>query len=356
MTEKRGNLGNWSELFALAYIVVNRGAYGPFPKDPAAARKFFRVLEIFLNELNPKAEIQYVLHEESVAVNRSDMESSSLDLDLITQALEQLALDLKSDGSTRHFSIASGQQLLGLLGKKDIGASSSQKISDFELIISDPQTGNPSPRIGYSVKSSIGSPATLFNASGSTNFVYEVLHAEGLNPNDFLTGDSLKGHIRQLLEAGFSLKFDSMQSEVFRDNLMRVDSLMPELLAQVLVVSLSGKSGNFSDVVESVFGLDDPLGAQRVFKMKQLLGSIAMGLRAGTAWDGDPTKFKGIIVVDSVGNVIFNYQFNQIEFWDYLYSSVKFEIPMRSRHGFGRVYQEQNRFFIKLNLQLRFMK
>jgi hypothetical protein len=89
--------------------------------------------------------------------------------------------------------------------------------------------------------------------------------------------------------------------------------------------------------------------------MKQLLVSIAMGLRPGNSWDGDPTKFKGIIVVDSVGNVIFNYQFNQIEFWDYLYSSTKFEIPSRTRHGFGRIYKEQDKYFIKLNLQLRFI-
>lgn len=356
MAEKRGNLGNWSELFALAYIVVNRGAHGPFPKDPAAARKFFRVLEVFLNELNPKAEIHYVLGDDSVEVHRNDVASTILDLELISQALDQLAHDLKSDGSTRHFSIASGQQLLSLLGKKDIGASSSQKISDFELIISDPQTGNPSPRIGYSVKSSIGSPATLFNASGSTNFVYEILHPQGLNPLDALSGDSLKGHVRQLLQAGFELKFDSMQSDIFRDNLMRVDSLMPELISQLLVVSLSGKSAIFSAVVESVFGPNDPLSGQRIFKMKQLLGSIAMGLRAGQTWDGDPTKFKGIIVVDGIGNVIFNYQFNQIDFWEYLYTGVKFEIPMRSRHGFGRVYEENGRFFIKLNLQLRFIK
>jgi type II restriction enzyme len=355
MSEKKGNLGNWSELYALAYIVVHRGAHGPVPKDPLVARKFFKVLEIFLSELNPNAEIQYVLTEESVKVYRNALAETDLDLQLINEALDQLATDLKSDGATRHFSIGSGQQLLTLLGKKDIGASSSQKISDFELVISDPQTGNPSPRIGYSVKSSIGSPATLLNASGSTNFTYEITHPKELNPTEALEGDSLKGHLRQLIDAGFVLRFDSMQSEVFRDNLMRVDSLMPELVSKLLVASLTGKSSTFADVVEGVFASDDSLSSQRVFKMKQLLGSIAMGLRPGNSWDGDPTKFKGIIVVDSVGNVIFNYQFNQIEFWDYLYSSTKFEIPSRTRHGFGRIYKEQDKYFIKLNLQLRFI-
>lgn len=349
-------MGNWSELYALAYLIVNRGAHGPFAGGDAATRRFFRVLEIFLQESHPRREFRYLLGEDVVRLFREESDIEDLDLEAITSYMEQLVSDMRSEGATRHFSVQSGQELLRHLGKRDIGATSNQRVADFELIVSDPQTGNPSPRIGYSVKSSIGSPATLLNASGATNFIYKVSNPDGGDPRAVISGDSLKTHVSQLQGAGFSLTYDSMQNSTFEQNLMRVDSLMPQLLAEVLLNSLGVRGGGFADVVEKTFDREVALGQQRIFKMKQLLGSIAMGLRPSEAWDGDPTKFKGIIVVDSAGNVIFNYQFNQIEFWDYLYSNVKFEIPSRGRHGFGYLYEQDSSFYMKLNLQIRFIR
>lgn len=356
MPEARGNLGNWSELLALASIIVNRGAHGPLKNDSSTVRRFFRVLEIYLKESNPNSRLHYLLDEDGVTLIRDDDSLGSLDLENITENMNRLLSDMLSKSATRHFSVQSGQELLKLLGKSDIGASSNQRVSDFELVISDPQTGNPSPRIGYSVKSSIGSAATLLNASGATNFVYEVTHPDGSDPRLVLSGDSLKGHINQLLSAGCAISYRSMSNATFEHNLMRVDSLMPHLMSEVLLNSLRIRGSGFAEVVEYTYSKDDPIGQQRIFKMKQLLGSVAMGLRPSEIWDGDPTKFKGIIVVDSLGNIIFNYQFNQIEFWDYLYSNLKFEIPSRSRHGFGYIYEQDSKFYLKLNLQIRFIK
>lgn len=357
MPSSRGNIGNWSELYALASLVVNKGAYGPRQTVDSSKSMFFRVLEIYVEDSNPTATLHYVIGEDEVHLERPGVDTCVLAVDQITEAMAELSIDLKSDFASRHFSSGAGEKLLQLLGKQSIGATSSQRISDFELIIADPQTNNPSPRTGYSVKSSVGSPATLLNASGATNFIYEITHPDSLDPTDFLEGDSLANHVRQMLGAGFAISFRSMQNKVFEQNLLRVDSLMPELVAEVLLNSFNVNVQNtFASAVESTFSLQDPLGMQRIFKMKQLLGSIAMGLRPTDSWDGDSTKFKGMIHVDQNLALIFNYQHNQIDFWDYLFANLKFETASRSRHGYGRIYLENRKFYIKLNLQIRFIR
>jgi hypothetical protein len=357
MPSSRGNVGNWSELYALASLLVNRGAHGPRTVADLSNSMFFRVLEINVEDSNPSSTLHYQIGENEVLLHRSGAMTSLLDIPRISEAMAELSNDLKSDSATRHFSTGAGEKLLHLLGKQSIGASSSQRISDFELIIADPQTNNPSPRTGYSVKSSVGSPATLLNASGATNFIFEITHPNSLNPTDFLEGHSLANHVRQLLKSGFAISFRSMQSPVFGQNLMRVDSLMPELVAEVLLNSFKASVPNtFASAVENTFSNQDPLGKQRIFKMKQLLGSIAMGLRPTESWDGDSTKFKGMIHVDQNLNLIFNYQHNQIDFWDYLFANLKFETASRSRHGYGHVYSDDGKFYIKLNLQIRFIR
>lgn len=357
MPSSRGNIGNWSELYALASLVVNKGANGPRQNGNSPTSMFFRVLEIYVEDSNPTSTLRYLVGEDEVLLERPGADTSPLDLDQISAAMSELAMDLKSDVATRHFSTGSGEKLLKLLGKQSIGASSNQRVSDFELVIADPQTNNPSPRTGYSVKSSIGSPATLLNASGATNFIFEITHPDSLDPRDYLEGDSLANHVRQLLKAGFAISFRSLQSDVFEQNLMRVDSLMPTFIAEVLLNSFRANVQNtFASAVESTFSNQDPLGMQRIFKMKQLLGSIAMGLRPTDNWDGDSTKFKGMIHVDQNLDLIFNYQHNQIDFWDYLFANLKFETASRSRHGYGHVYFENGKFYIKLNLQIRFIR
>ena len=357
MPGSRGNVGNWSELYALASLLVNRGANGPRHSQVEPKTMFFRVLEIFVEGSGLQGSLHYLIGEDGVTLRRKNLPDKSLDLQEITHGKKALSLELKSDASTRYFESVSGQGLMDLLGKGDIGASSSQRVSDFELIISDPQTGNPSPRTGYSVKSSVGSAATLLNASGATNFVFEITHQENFDPKSFVHGNSLKSHLNQLQGSGFTLSYRFMQGPIFEQNLMRVDSLLPSLLAEVLLNSYNQTVRNtFAAAVEDTFAPEDPLGKQRIFKMKQLLGSIAMGLRPTDPWDGDPTRFKGMIHVDQDFQLIFNYQHNQIDFWDYLYANVKFETASRSRHGFGRIYQEGGKSYIKLNLQIRFIR
>ncbi|NBV92655.1 MAG: HpaII family restriction endonuclease, partial [Flavobacteriia bacterium] len=43
-------------------------------------------------------------------------------------------------------------------------------------------------------------------------------------------------------------------------------------------------------------------------------------------------------------------------FEDYLVANTKLDTASTTRHEFGAIYQEQGAYYIKLNLQIRFIK
>ncbi|MGL5893993.1 MAG: HpaII family restriction endonuclease [Bacteroidales bacterium] len=40
---------------------------------------------------------------------------------------------------------------------------------------------------------------------------------------------------------------------------------------------------------------------------------------------------------------------------EYLFNNTKLETPSTSRHDFGTIYKEEDDYFLKLNLQVRFI-
>ena len=110
---------------------------------------------------------------------------------------------------------------------------------------------------GYSIKSDLGNSPTLFNASKSTNFKFEIFdmtdeEAEKINAID--TKNKVKDRIQKIGE----LKFDSVVNKTFLKNLRFVDTQMKKILAEMLKIYYSE---NISCCAELATLLDerDPL-------------------------------------------------------------------------------------------------
>jgi len=353
-----GNVGEWSELYTLAFLLVHGGAYAADSNQDSIEDIFYKVLEIYLADKAPNEEIVYKIISDEIEVHKLDGSITSIERSLIENRLTEFFKDLSGDKDAPTFPLTSGNSLLELLGKTTISASSAHKTSDLELIYEDHSSKLPSPKVGFSIKSQLGGASTLLNASGATNFVFKVTKPEAKPEIEYpdLPRGAVRANMRLLNEMGFGFEFVSIDSENFTNNLELIDSAMPKYLADVLLNSYISKPTKLSDVVENTFPSDDPKSKQRVFKVKQLLGAIAMGLRPSGAWDGDVTKFKGLIVVKVDGDVVFYYLYNLTDFQEFLFSSVKFEVASTSRHKFGDIFQIDNTDFIKLNLQIRFSK
>ena len=60
-------------------------------------------------------------------------------------------------------------------------------------------------------------------------------------------------------------------------------------------------------------------------------------------WDGTADATGGYIIVREDGEVL-------------CYHLFKFETASTSRHEFGSIYKENGKYYVKLNLQVRFIK
>ena len=73
-------------------------------------------------------------------------------------------------------------------------------------------------------------------------------------------------------------------------------------------------------------------------------------------WTGELDATGGYLVVKDDGEVLCYHIYNRNEFENYLIKNTKLETASSTRHEFGTVYENENNYFLKLNLQIRFIK
>ena len=73
-------------------------------------------------------------------------------------------------------------------------------------------------------------------------------------------------------------------------------------------------------------------------------------------WTGKYDATGGYIVVKEDGDIVSYHTYNKNKFEDYLFNNTKLETAGSSRHNFGVLYEINNELYIKLNLQIRFLK
>jgi len=106
-----------------------------------------------------------------------------------------------------------------------------KETADIRIVIHDPITQND-PLLGFSIKSYLGSKPTLFNAAKTTNFIYRI--EPEIADNTLIQLNSLETftlRLKWLNENGYKLKFKKMNNKVFKTNLERIDSKLPEIFS-----------------------------------------------------------------------------------------------------------------------------
>jgi len=359
--QTKGNIGEWSELYALAYLLVNGGANAADENQQPIPDLYYKVIQVIVASHELQSEMRYDINESSIAVFEDGYLLDEIDKSALGHQIDFFYKELTSGLGKKTFSIQSGQALMKLLHKRTISAGSAERETDLQLVIADPVSGVPTPRFGFSIKSQLGQASTLLNSSGSTNVIYEILDDPKkiqLGIPDFSsTPSSHPQNVRSIYDAGYVLAFSAFQSDTFSENLRYVDSNLPLHVAKILLQSyLQDSVKSFSRIAEIVFPPNAKDSSQPLFKLKEFLGAVSMGLRPSSEWRGNPSKFKGLMVVKDDGKLLFYYMNSRLNFEEYLFQNVRFDRPSTRRHKYGFIYQEDNRYFIKLNLQIRFRR
>lgn len=247
---------------------------------------------------------------------------------------------------------------------KGVSADSTSK-TDLTLILYDYHTG-AIQKLPYSIKSYLGSAPTLLNSSTSTNVVFRIegeLSEEGIKEINSMTapGTDPKPAILQRAKAiytnGCSLKFESMQSEVFDSNLRLVDSRMPEIIGELLIERILSGSNDFPTLAKRL-SERNPLGfagSQDFYRIKltKLLMASFTGMVAAEEWDGMEQIHGGYIIVTADKEVLIYSLSNREMFERYLFNVAYLDNHGVSRAHYASIEHDDRGLIFKLNLSIR---
>lgn len=351
-----GNKGEWSELYALIKLMYTGRLYAADEEVKRIDDVYFPILRIMRNQ-SALEQIDFIIHDDNVDVLMSGLKVSTIDKPRLLRMMKLIYSGILS-GSDRAFEIEGAQDAMEFMRIDRISASSADK-TDITLQIHDIHTGYD-PICGFSIKSELGSPPTLLNASGATNFVFEIT---GINDNDLerinaiSTKTKILDRIADILSHG-KMKFVHAVNETFSSNLMLIDSYMEDIIASMLMDYYQNKASDCKSLVELTED-KNPVGYPRKgfyeYKFKKFLCSVALGMMPSKEWDGHDEANGGYVIVKEDGDVLAYHLYNRNAFETYLLNNTKLERGSTTKHGFASVYKDGDKFFINLNLQIRFI-
>ena len=353
------NKGEWTELLIFVKLLAEQKLYLA-DKDLNRNGNSFDITKVTTRNLDLDF---FIINKQKISsVDGLTGKKNEIDISKILDKknlskLTQSVIDGRATFNIPEFEII--QDNLGFNVVK--GGTSSQK-SDIVLDISNTEINAKNE--GFGIKSYLGSKPTLLNASGNTNFVFEI---QGINQaemdgiNDIDTRTKLKDRIIKIEELGGTFKYVGAEKKTMEYNLKVCDSLMPIIVSHMLYTFYKKRVAKMSKIVE-VIHKDGTLNKEinygdkeaLIIIIKRLLISVLLGFFAGTKWDGNYLA-NGTIVMKKSGDCLGFHITDTKTLNDYLFENISLDTPSTSRHRFGKIYKEKNnKMFFKLNLQLRF--
>lgn len=355
-----GNKGEWSEIYTLFKIISDQVIYAGDSDLNKIESLIFPIIKILRDESNGTFEFEY---ENNLVVIKNSHEVYRVPLEKFKSQTILLLNELQSKKSGS-FSLPIVEEFINSFNCRSIKAKSSVK-SDIRIRIHDYRTGIE-PELGFSIKSQLGSPSTLLNASKATNFIYEITgitltEDEIKTINKINSRSKIKDRITRISSLGGRLKFIDMESTVFKNNLILIDSSLPKILSESLIYFYTSNLIKTSEIINEI-NRTNPLDFNiknehpyYSYKIKRFLTDVALGMMPGTVWTGQIDTTGGFLVVRKDGDVLCYHIYNRNEFEEYLLKYTKFETASSNRHGFGTIYEQNGQLYFKLNLQIRFL-
>ena len=354
-----GNKGEWSEIYTL-FKLLGDGKVHAGDADMNKLELYYPILNI-IREESKRYEYRPNTDQHIVVIDEDGHEYARISMNRFVQESESLLAEIKSGGS-RSFEIPASEAFMNEIGCTLLKAPSSDK-ADIHIVIHDLRT-NMTPNLGFSIKSQLGSASTLLNAGLPTNILYKI-EGVSLSDEDITSINSIKDHLprmKEIVDRGGRFVYSDVEHQTFKNNLLFLDSCMPEFIAECLVVdSMPNATSMIKGAVEMV-AAKNPFGftgndivAYYEHKMKVLLIDAALGMTPSKEWKGRYDANGGYLVVRKDGEIVCYHFYNRNDVEDYLYHNTRFERGSRTRHNFGSLFRgDDGKVYIRLNLQIRF--
>ncbi|MDR0873249.1 MAG: HpaII family restriction endonuclease [Prevotellaceae bacterium] len=354
-----GNKGEWSEVYTLLKIIADRQLYAGDSNLNKIETLIFPIIKVLREESDGTYEFSY---DNDLVFIRGNGEEFRVPIIHFQKHTISLLAKLQKE-TCATFSIPEIETFINSFNCRSIKAKSSIK-SDIRIVIHDQRTGT-NPELGFSIKSQLGSPSTLLNAGKTTNLIYKIntnLSEEQINAiNSIDTKSKIKDRLKGIFNYGNFLDFIKPESSIFENNLALIDSCLPRIIAEIVLLFFTSDFSKISDLVTEITH-KNPLNYNLEnnhpfyeYKIKRLLTDIALGMMPATVWKGELDATGGYLIVKENGDILCYHIYNRNEFEDYLFYNTKLETASTTRHNFGTIYKENEETFFKLNLQIRFL-
>lgn len=359
-----GNKGEWSEIYTLFKLLGDKELNPGNSRVEKVENLVYPILRILRKEMG--VIFEYSIEDDIVVISGNE-EVFRLPIFEFQNRAKYLLNEIRGNSGT--FPIPEIEQFMRSINCFSLKANSSAK-TDITIVIHDQRTGLQ-PSLGFSIKSQLGNPSTLLNAGETTNFIYRIENnllskQEIININALFVrrGEKLsrdiKGRIKAISEKNGKISFFKTQNPIFNNNLILIDSLLPQILASILLEFASSSYSSLDDLV-NLIEQTNPLQFDTTnrhlfysYKIKRFLTDVALGMMPSKVWTGEYDATGGYLIVKADGDVLCYHIYNKNEFENYLLANTKLETASSSRHGFGEVYEVNGQQYLKLNLQIRF--
>lgn len=229
------------------------------------------------------------------------------------------------------------------------------------------------PEAGFSIKSSIKSPAALLNSSGACDFVYKLNNCNDaimLEVNGINSRQKIIDRIHRIEERGINKEFVNVSSEIFLNNMEMISSDIPRILAYGLWNSYAKSNGSrtgskkkMTDLLE-IIQEDNPCNLRpsmsRLYyyskRIKDFLFASACGMVPDTSWTGDINIRGGYIFVTKEAAIFAYHASEEDDYKNFLLRNTKFDTPSSDRVSPGIIEKNGDKYFTKLNLFIKFLK
>lgn len=351
---KSANRGEWSEVYVFFRLL---GDCAIFPCDEKLTRTAdaFPILRI-LRGNGDHSVLTCKFDKESQLWRISGAGASEVVVYPAEGAAE--ATDLLKLIETNTLQYPKAYKFLQRIGVRSIKADSANK-KDITLQICDARAGTD-PICGFSIKSYLGQPPTLLNASkDSTGFLYEISNISSHQIEELNEIEKTNDLMNKLKEMGAALNFVEACSASFKANLRYIDSSMEVLLGELVRLHYVEHLQSLHEATE-VLAKEDPLsfkdtGPYQEY-VKRLLVAVSLGMTPGKVWNGTTDDTSGFLIVKPGGDVVTYHIYNRDAFKQYLYMFTNFDKPARKRHNYGKLFEMNGKVYIKLHLQIRFAR
>jgi len=355
----KGNKGEWSEIYALLKILSDKKLYAGDETLNRIEKLILPIVKVLRYESNGKFEFFY--RNDVIIVKNNKNKFSIPIIEFHKQA--KLLLTKLQEKTVTTFTVPEIEKFINSFNSSAIKAKSTDK-SDIKIIIHDQRTGGE-PELGFSIKSQMGSPSTLLNPGKTTNFIFKINY---LNPtaiekiNTIDTAHKVQDRLHEIKKQNGKIQFERIEYTTFENNLILIDSALPKIIAEYILLAYSSKLSKISDLTTKI-NLENPLNFNTSndhpfysYKIKKLLTDIALGMTPSKIWNGILDATGGYLIVKESGDIVCYHIYNRNEFENYLFANTRLITPSTTRYDFGYIYKENNSLYVKLNLQIRFIK